>query len=136
VRDFVFAETTRKGWTTPRDEARERLAAVRRAGARARWEPAPAGLGAVHRAAASRIVQAAARAHLAALAEAFRRGEASSVMAEWQAIARLHDTWGLERAPFTENDDAWRALRVRAADLGAAAMRCEARGSPLDASGC
>lgn len=136
VRDFVFAETTRKGWTTPRAEAQGRLAAVRRAGARARWEPPPAGLDAVHRAAASRIAQAAARAHLAALAEAFGRGEASSVMAEWQAIARLHDTWGLERAPFTENDDAWRALRVRAADLSAAAMRCEARGSPLDASGC
>lgn len=130
VRDFVFAETTRKGWTTPRGEVHDRLVAVRRAGKRARWEPPPARVAAEHRAAA------AARAHLAALAEAFGHGEASAVVARWQAIARIHATWGLERAPFYENDDAWRELRVRAAELASAAMRCEARGLPLDPKGC
>lgn|GEM_PF-30948 len=34
VRDLVFAETTRKGWTTPRGETHDRLVAVRRAGSR------------------------------------------------------------------------------------------------------
>jgi arylsulfatase A-like enzyme len=136
VRELVFAETTRKGWTTPREETRDRLAAVRRAGARARWAPPPEQFASEHRAAAARIVHAAARAHLAALAEAFGRGESRIVIAEWQAIARLHDTWGLERAPFHAGDDAWTKLRVRAAELASAALRCDARGLPLEASGC
>ena len=136
VRDSVFAETTRKGWTTPREEAQQRISAVRQRGAGARWEAPSRLLDETHALAASRIVHAAAGQHLTALNEARERGDASAVVARAQAIARLHASWGLERAPFYENDPAWAALRVRAADLAAEAMRCEARGLPLASEAC
>ncbi len=136
VREWVFAETTRKGWTTPREETRERLSAVRERGANADWKTPPKLIDELHRVAASRIVHAAAQQHLAALAQALERGDAPAAVARWQALARLHSTWGLEREPFFANDAAWAELRERAAELASAAMRCDARDLPLTAPDC
>ncbi|HEY8119712.1 MAG TPA: sulfatase [Myxococcota bacterium] len=133
VRPWVFAETTRKGWTTPRDEARDRVAAIREGG---RWVPVPARVDEAHRAAARRIAHAAALAHLALAEAALARDDAVAVVAQWQALARIQATWGLERSPFYEDDAEWQSLRVRAAELAARAMRCDARGLSLSSREC
>lgn len=97
VREWVFAETTRKGWTTPREEMRDRLSAVRERGASAEWKTPPKIIDEIHRVAASRIVRAAARRHLMALSEARERGDAPAAVVRLQAIERLNATWGYGR---------------------------------------
>ena len=133
VRGWVFAETTHKGWTTPREEVRDRIAAIREGGT---WQAVPERVNDAHRSAARRIVHTAASAHLSLIEAAIARGDAFAAVAQWQAIARLDATWGLERAPFQAGDAEWRALRERAADLAAGAMRCEARGLALTSAEC
>ncbi len=181
VREFVFAETTRKGWTTPRAETRRRVVALRthdrklivadgatpaaggsvhfydlardpgelenlnaaRAPRSAELAPSLDWLSREvvlqiqrHRAAAQRSVEAAARERLALQDAGSARDDATAVVAQWQAIARQHATWGLERDPFYAGDTAWSALREQAAELAARAMRCEAHGQPTSSPEC
>lgn len=173
VRDFVFAETTRKGWTTPREEAAQRATMLRTrerklvvsdwggveffdlradpaeqrnlsaAGGALAAERGPfdelrsrlSDQAALHQAAALRILVAAAEAHLRELEAARERGDAPAAVARWQAIQRLHATWGLEREPAVRHDE-WQALRTRVAEEAAQLIRCEARGLPLSAPSC
>jgi choline-sulfatase len=178
VRELVFAETTRKGWTTPLDEVRSRAFMLRtheqkvwtsdwgireafdlRAdpGERANrfsdskarresgpelepnWRSARDNAAAAQIAAAGRIVQAAADAHLALLEDARARDDVLGVVAQWQAIQRLNATWSLERDPFyagRERGEAWHVFRTRVAERVAQALHCDARGLPLASAEC
>ncbi len=174
VRDFVYAETTRKGWTTPRSEVAQRISALRtrdrklivsadsgrdlfeafdlaadpgetrnlwraeadrfrdlRAKAASLWD--------LHERSAAEIVLAAAEVHAAEQKAAVAREDVGAVVARWRAIQSLHATWGYEQRPFHAAPayaERWRSLRIGAADLTAAALRCDARGLALGAPEC
>jgi len=133
VRERVFAETTRKGWTTPPDETRDRLAAVRSDG---EWRRVPEDVRDGHRAAASRIARGAATAHLERLERAVDHDDVREAIAQWRAIAQVHATYGYEASPFYADDPDWRHLRELAADLVARVLRCEARNLPTASAAC
>lgn len=164
-RDYVFAETTHRGWTTPKTQMQNRITMVRSKNRKLirhvygdkSWleaydlkldsteshnlyshqaerfqdlEKVLATWSENNRDVAASLVLPAAHKQLRSMVEELERGSLVGAVDHWRNIAVMHNTWGLEAAPFYHFEPyqtKWQQLRLSAANQLAQVMQCEAQ---------
>ncbi len=164
LRDYVFAETTYKGWTNPKNQMRNRITMVRSKDRKLirhvsgdqSWleaydlksdptenrnlspqqaerfqdlEKILAEWSENNRDVAASLVLPAAYKQLRSMVEELKSGNLINAVDHWRNIAVMHDTWGLEAAPFYHLEPyqaKWQQLRSTAAHQLAQVLQCEA----------
>lgn len=168
-RQYVFSQTTLKGWTTPVVEMNKRVVSVRSKTHKLIWFPAAEGyriegynleedpqeLNDIYasrksefvelerakdnwveenRKLAASLVLSGAQKRLLGTSGALRESDLIAAVRDWESIAVLERTWGLEVDPFFDHEpyrSQWRRLKGDASRLIAKALDCDAEGGAL-----
>ena len=83
---------------------------------------------------AASLVQAAAERRVANLVEALRHADLLEAVRNWESIAMLNRTWGMEVDPFFDHEpyrSSWRRTKNIASKLIATALECNAEGGEI-----